>query len=148
MNYFIVDTFLSHINYASTVWDGCSEVRLKKLNSLHRRSAKLIHSDSLIPKDDKLKTLKLLPLEKQLKYDKAVMTFKVTSGKIPHYIHSLIARSTSRSASNNYIPLRPRIDLYKTSLAFSGVSTWNSLPPSLKNRRSIKMLQKTPISTP
>ena len=36
---------LSHINYASTVWSGASEVHLKKLNSLHRRAAKLILSD-------------------------------------------------------------------------------------------------------
>ena len=36
---------LSHINYASTVWSGASEVHLKKLNSLHRRAAKLILPD-------------------------------------------------------------------------------------------------------
>ena len=55
---------LSHVNYASTLWDGCSEVHLKILNSLHRRAAKLILSDPSIPTDDKLKTLKLLPLMK------------------------------------------------------------------------------------
>ena len=46
---------LSYINYASTLWDGCSEVHLKKLNSLHRRAAKLILSDPSISTDDKLK---------------------------------------------------------------------------------------------
>ena len=59
---------LSYINYAFTLLDGCSEVHLKKLNSLHRRAAKPILSDPSIPTDDKLKTLKLLPLTKQLKY--------------------------------------------------------------------------------
>ena len=53
---------LSRINYASTLWDGCSEVHLKKkkknhLNSLHRRAAKLILSDPSISTDDKLKSL-------------------------------------------------------------------------------------------
>ncbi|WP_419626843.1 hypothetical protein, partial [Thiolapillus sp.] len=124
---------LSHINYASTLWDGCSEVHLKKLNSLHRRAAKLILSDPSIPTDDKLKTLKLLPLTKQLKYNKAVMMFKVRNGKSPEYIRSLFTRSSSRYGSNNFIPPRPRIDLYKTSLAFSGSSVWNSLSLSLKN---------------
>ena len=52
---------LSHTNYASTLWDGCSEVHLKIMNSLHRRAAKLILSDPSLPPDDKLKTLKLLP---------------------------------------------------------------------------------------
>ena len=110
---------LSHINYASTLWDGCSEVSLKKLNSLHRRAAKLILSDQSVPTDpslptdDKLKSLKLLPLTKQLKYNKAVMMFKVCNGETPEYIRSLLTRSTSRYGSNNFIPPRPRIDLYK-----------------------------------
>ena len=55
---------LSHITYASILWDGCSEVHLKKNESLHRRAAKLILSYPSIPTDDKLKTLKLLPLTK------------------------------------------------------------------------------------
>ena len=74
---------LSHINYAATLWDGCSEVHLKNLHSLHRCAAKLILSDPSKPADDKLKTLKLLPLMKQLKYNKAVMMFKVRNGKTP-----------------------------------------------------------------
>ena len=95
---------LSHINYASTLWDGCSEVHLKKLNSLHRRAAKLILSNPSIPIDDKLKTLKLLPLTKQLKYNKAVMMFKVRNVKTPKYIHSLSTRSSNRYGSNNFNP--------------------------------------------
>ena len=63
----IVHTFY-FINYASTLWNGCSKVHLKKLNSLHCHAAKLILSDPSITTDDKLKTLKLLPLTKQLKY--------------------------------------------------------------------------------
>ena len=34
---------MAHINYASAVWRNASEVHLKKLNSLHRRAAKLYH---------------------------------------------------------------------------------------------------------
>ena len=83
---------LSDINYASTLWDGCSEVHLKKLNSLHRRAAKHILSDLSIPIDDKLKTLKLLPLTKQLKENKAVIMFKVFNGETPEYVRSLFTR--------------------------------------------------------
>ena len=109
---------LSYTNYASTLWDVCSEVHLKKttthnLNSLHRRATKLILSDPSIPTDNKLKSIKLLPLTKQLKYNKAVVMFKVYNGKTPEYIRSLFTRSSSRYGSNNFIPPRPRIDLYK-----------------------------------
>ena len=112
------------------------------MNSLHRRSAKLFLSDPSIPTDDKLKTLKLLPLTKQLKYNKAVMMFKVRDGKTPEYIRPLFTRSSSRYDSNNFIPPRPRIDLYQTSLAFSGSSVWNSLSLSLKNLRTIKCFKR------
>ena len=30
-----------HLTYASTVWDSCSDILFNKLNSLHRRAAKL-----------------------------------------------------------------------------------------------------------
>ena len=112
------------------------------MNSLHRRAAKLILSDPSIPTDEKLKTLKLLPLTKQLKYNKAVVMFEVHSGKTPEYIHSLFTRSSSRYGSNNFIPPRLRIDLYKTSLAFSGSSVWNSLSLSLKNLLTIRCFKR------
>ena len=126
------------VNFASTLWDGCSEVHQKKTttkkkNSLHCRTAKLILSDLSIPTDDKLKALKLLPLTKQLKDNQAVMMFEVCNGGTSEYIHSLFTRSTSRYGSNNFIPPTPHIDLYRISLAFLGLSIWNSLPPSLQN---------------
>ena len=138
---------LSYTNYASTLWDVCSEVHLKKttthnLNSLHRRATKLILSDPSIPTDNKLKSIKLLPLTKQLKYNKAVVMFKVYNGKTPEYIRSLFTRSSSRYGSNNFIPPRTRIDLYKTSVAFSGSSVWNSLPLFLKNLRTIRCFKR------
>ena len=112
------------------------------MNSLHRCAANLILSDPSAPTDDKLKSLKLLPLTKQLKYNKAVMMFKVRNGKTPEYIRSLFTRSSSSYGSNDFIPPRPRIDLYKTSLAFSGSSVWNSLPLSLKNLRTIRCFKR------
>ena len=36
---------LPHISFSSTVWDGCGEKHLNKLNSLHRRAAKLLLPD-------------------------------------------------------------------------------------------------------
>ena len=70
------------------------------------------------------------------------MMFKVRNGKTPEYIRSLFTRSSSRYGSNNLIPSRLRIDLYKTSLAFSGSSVWNSLPLSLKNLRTIRCFKR------
>ena len=46
-----------HIDYASVVWDGCSDVLKKRLNSLHRRTVKLILPDTTLTTDQKLKEI-------------------------------------------------------------------------------------------
>eukprot|EP00916_Digyalum_oweni_P024480 GHVL01040461.1.p1 GENE.GHVL01040461.1~~GHVL01040461.1.p1 ORF type:complete len:234 (-),score=-6.72 GHVL01040461.1:355-1056(-) len=132
---------MPHINYVSTLWDGSSDVHLKKLDSLYRRSAKLIVKDNAST-DMKLKMLNFLPLEKHLKLNKAIFMHKLYHGKVPFYITSLFNKATHRYGSVNLIPPIPRIDLYKTSLAFSGTSVWNSLPSSFKHLKSLKSFKK------
>ncbi|WP_419641917.1 reverse transcriptase domain-containing protein, partial [Thiolapillus sp.] len=55
-----------HLTYASTVWDGCSDILFHKLNSLHRRAAKLMMPDLSLTTDAKLQHLGLLPLREKL----------------------------------------------------------------------------------
>ena len=122
---------LSDINYASTVWSGASEVHLKKLNSLHRRAAKLILPDQSLSTTEKLNKLNILPLDKQLKFNRCVTMFKMQS--LSDFLH----RAPARYGPNNYVLPRPRIDQFKTSFAFSGSSTWNTLPSRLKTFSSL-----------
>ena len=105
---------LPHISFSSTVWDGCGETHLNKLNSLHRRAAKLLLPDKKFINGRKMKALSILPLQKQL----AVLIFKVNRRMTPSYIISLFTESSNHT--NRYVLPKPRIDLYKTSLSFSG----------------------------
>ena len=80
---YFVDTFKSklfyhvhissHLTYASTVWDGCSDILFNEPNSLHRRAAKLMISDSSLSTDTKLRYLGILPLKEKLMFNKAVL---------------------------------------------------------------------------
>ena len=123
---------LSHINYASTVWSGASEVHVKKLNSLHRRAAKLILLNQSLSTTEKLNKLNILPLDKQLKFNRCVTMFKIHTGKAPPYLCDFLHRAPARYGSNNYVLPRPCIDQFNTSFAFYGPSTWNTLSPRLK----------------
>ena len=38
---------ISHINYASTIWDGCSQDIFKKLNSVYKRAVKQLKHKKL-----------------------------------------------------------------------------------------------------
>ena len=128
---------LSHINYASSIWDGAAEVHLKKIDSLHRRAAKIIGRGLQISTEDKQKHLHMLPLRKQLLYNKAVAMFKVFHGNAPSYLLSSFKKASS-GRFQNFIPPLPRIDLVQDSFAFSGAKTWNALSSKIKKCRSLK----------
>ena len=92
---------LAHINYASTVWSSASEVHLKKkLNSLHRRAAKLILPDRSLSTSAKLKALEILLLREQFVYNTAVLKFKVHIGLAPQHVCDLLNRAPARYGSN------------------------------------------------
>ena len=56
------------------------------------------------------------------------------------YIISLFTESNNRT--NRYVLPKPRIDLYKTSLSFSGSACWNSLPVAIKTVGTIKSFKR------
>ena len=118
------------------MWDGCGETHLIKLNSLHRRAAKLLFPDKNSSTDEKMKALSVLPLQEQLYFNKAVLMFKVNRRMAPSYIISLFTESNNRT--NRYVLPKPRIDLYKTSLSFSGSTCWNLLPAAIKTVGTIR----------
>ena len=113
------------IDYASVVWDGCSDVLKKRLISLHRRGVKLILPDTTLTIDQKLKDMRIMSLRKQFECNKGLFMYRVLSNEAPEYISNLYTYTPSRySNSRNYhlsLP-RPRIDIFKTSISFSGAS--------------------------
>ena len=66
-----------------------------------------------------------MSLQKQLEYNKGLFMYRVLSNEAPEYISNLYTYTPSRySNSRNYhlsLP-RPRIDIFKTSISFSGAS--------------------------
>jgi hypothetical protein len=145
-----------HLDYASSIWDGSSEANLKSLNSLHRRAIKLIvdRPSEVLSTDNKFKMLDILPLEKQFMYNKLVLMRKITLSKTPAYLNSLFHFAHSRSSrtpGNNLVVPMPRLDIYKSSLSYSGAKLWNSIPadvraaPSLRTFKTklLKHLRKT-----
>ena len=125
----------SHLHYASVVWDNVSDVQFKRLNSLHRRAAKLIHPDPSLSTDDKLLACGLLSLKDSLLLSKGVFVHKILHLNSPGYLTKLLRPSLARYSSHtlNLLLPKPRLDLFKSSLAFSGPSVWNSLPLFIKS---------------
>ena len=69
---------------------------------------------------------------------------KITSGSAPQYMNQLFMKNENLSSRSTapLRPPRPRIDLYKTSIAYSGSLLWNSLPTSLTQTASRNIFKK------
>jgi hypothetical protein len=129
----------SHIDYASTVWDGSSDVHLKRLNALHRRAARLIFPDPERSTDQKLRALKMLPLTHHFLFNKGVFVYKLYKQPCPQYLTSFITErspETSRHGQQFRVP-QPRIDIFKSSLSYSGTSFWNSIPAVIRTAKTL-----------
>ena len=134
--------FTSHIqsliDYGSALWDSTSKSTLKPLQSLHRRALKLIVLKQSSLEQDDHNLLHILPLHTRLKYNKGIYMKKIMVGNAPFPIN------LTHDQIKINIPT-PRIDLFKTSLTFSGASLCNSLPLSLKTQSS-KLFKKHCLS--
>ena len=121
----------AHINYASTIWDGASDNVLKPLSSLYRRALKLIllKSSQLTPQD--YKALDILPFRLKLNFNKALFMFKIISGNAPPPLISRFVFNDQRHVHKITLSL-PRLDLYKTSLSYSGGALWNAILGKVK----------------
>ena len=114
----------------------------KRLNFLLRRYGKLILPDKNLTIDQKLNKIGILNLHKQLDYNKGVFMYRALTNSAPVYISSLY-KAPHSSSRNNYLQLpKPRIDLFKTSMAFSGALFWNSLPVHLRSCHSISSFKR------
>ena len=91
----------------------------------------LLKRTSLTDKD--YKTAQILPLSSRLMSNKARFVHKIVSGKAPTYLSTklLINQSSRNSSRKLNVPI-PRIDLFESSLVYSGPFLWNSLPSELR----------------
>ena len=134
---------LSHINYASTIWCNAADAHIKHLNALHKRAVKMIR---YVPEEstlEKYKQLQILPLQLQFQYNACIFMYKVHTEEVPAYLQTFFNRASNRYGSTKYIVPLPRIDLYKTNLAFWGPSVWNSLPESCRTACSLKDFKRS-----
>ena len=129
---------MSHLNYASTIWDGCSQDTFNSINRQHRRAIKLISTINNTTTENKMQNLNILPLSVHLQYNKATLMHKIYHDKAPYYLNQLLKKTTLRYGSMNLVPPLPRIDIEKTSLAYSGSVVWNDLPDHFKINMSTK----------
>ena len=87
---------MSHINYASTIYDGCSKDTMKQLNAAHRRAVKQLNNKPGQETDEKFTILNILPLHKQLQVNKTTLIQRIYHDLTPHYLQNFIKKPPDR----------------------------------------------------
>ena len=109
-----------------------------------------VFPDTTLTTDQKLKEIRIMSLQKQPEYNKGLFMYRVLSNEAPEYICNLYTNAPSRySNSKNYQLSLPRrkIDIFKTSIFFSGAYLWNNLPLTVRSCQSLSSFKRKFVHT-
>jgi hypothetical protein len=131
---------LSSINYCSTLFDTASANTLKPLISIYKRALKaVLLKSSSVTNSDYIK-LDILPLKNMLNINKCIFMHRILCKSVPDTLYSNFHRHL-RCSTKLQIPI-PRIDLFKSSLCYSGSLLWNMLPTNLRLHQNTEVFRK------
>ena len=93
--------------------------------------------------------LKWMMFPDRVIYQKAMLMYKIMHNLAPSYLSNIFTLSIEvhersfRSTTENllYVP-KPKIELYRNSLAYSGSKIWNSIPEHIQNSTSLQQFRK------
>jgi len=128
---FFCGHILPIIDYASTIWDTCSGTNLKFIHRLYKRAVKLVLLKTSTLTIEDYKQINVLTFRNRLLFNKAVFMQKVVNQNAPPKITKAFKVNQHRHNHLLTFP-RPRNNLYKSSLLYSGSDLWNKLPQNLK----------------
>ena len=103
----------------SNVWDGCSDVHIKKLKAVHKRAVKVLCAASPMLTGRGHISHGPLPLREPLKCNKCISVHKVIHNKSPQYLRQFAhtgARNDHSSRNSILILHKTRIDIYEFCL--------------------------------
>ena len=137
------------IEYASVVWDNCTLYKKDNLEKIQIEAGRIVtgltRSASLY---NLYHELGWLTLSERRKYQKLVLTYKITHNMVPKYLSSLFPQNVGNSVGYN---LRNNADfallpccttLYENSCIPSIISLWNNLPLNFRNATTISSFKR------
>lgn len=139
-----------HIDFCNIVWGNTSEGNKNMIFRLQKRACRVILDYNTENMNEAMATLGIMSIYDRIFLRKAKIMFKVYNGTAPAYIsENFELRQVNegtpalRSATSGcFVPPKPKKDLFKKSLRYSGCLIWNSLPGSIKHSPSIDSFHK------
>lgn len=141
---------LPHLDYCCSIWGNTNEDLINNIVKFQKRAARLIlDKDFDTPSEELFTELNWMKFPERVVYQKAILMFKTMHDLAPSYLKDIfrytgeIHNRNLRSTSHNllYIP-KPKCELYRKSMAFSGSKIWNTIPETVKNANSVQQFKQ------
>ena len=139
----------SHLTYGILVWGTAKQYFLQKLQTAQNKIIRLMtFSDPMQSVDDQYANLEILKVDELHQWEMAKFIYKIDKELVPQAFANLLPKIShtynTRSREKMKFKLSaPSTELGKSSIKFSGVKLWASLPASLKASASLKIFSKT-----
>ena len=130
------------------MWGSCGETRLRALQKLQNRAARIVSNSSYDTSAVTIKNFKWLTVTDLIKSETATMTYKAITGLAPSYRSNLFTKNTDRNidinlrnaANDLYIP-RMTSSKGKKAISYRGAKTWNQLLSDIKEAYSLNLFK-------
>ena len=133
-----------HFDFCNVIWGGTISNNLHKLSVLQKRACKLIFGQSYVTVSSALEMMNCINIHERIMLQKARFMYKVSTGTAPVYISDLfendyIVHTHLRySSSRNFKIPRPKLELFRGAMSYSGPAIWNKIPESIRCSNTIE----------
>ena len=141
---------LPHLDYCCSIWGNSNTELMNTVVKFQKRAARSILDKPIeTPSVELFPELKWIMFPDRVIYQKAILMYKIMHNLAPSYLSNIFTLSSEvherslRSTTENllYVP-KPKIELYRNSLAYSGSKIWNSIPEHIRNSTSLQQFRK------
>jgi hypothetical protein len=141
-----------HLDFCNVIWGGTGKTNLDKLFLLQKRAFKIILGPEYTSFPEALEKINALSIHQRILIQKAKFMYKVHQNLLPTYILEMFeyrkpSNTALRSISNTDFQIpRPRIELFKETMSYSGPMIWNKIPIEIRSSCTLNQFTKKFIS--
>ena len=134
------------MDYADIIWGTAAQTHVNEVFKLQKRAARILMGASRYAHTTPiLRQLNWLTVQQRVKLHRAVLMYKATHKLAPKYISEKFIRiseinskrNTRASHRGDFVVPKPRLEIFKKSLVYTGATEWNTLPTDIKDCQTV-----------
>ena len=122
-----------HLDFCNIIWGSTKKSNIQILIRLQRRACHVILGEQYTNLNEALLSINVLSIEQRILLQKAKFMYRVFQNVTPSYIQNMFQYNNTcqkdlRSSNHlNYLIPKPKKELFKGSMSYSGAQVWNSI---------------------